>query len=68
MCQRSNSRTEGEGRMDGSIRLSPQETAELRRAIRQMDLLLQTRHVEYGLRCLVAMLRSLQALRRAVFP
>lgn len=68
MCERIKGRTEGKGRKDGSIRLSSSAAAELRKALRQMDLLLETRGVEPGLSSLVAMLRHLQILRSVVWP
>jgi len=66
MCENTNSRSHGEGGWDGSVRLSPTAAAELQKALRQMDLLLQSRNVEPGLQALVTMLRHLRTLRRTI--
>jgi len=52
-------------RHDG-LRLDEGAAAELQEALKQMDLLLQTGSVDGGLRHLIEMIRSLQALRRGI--
>ncbi|MBN1942304.1 MAG: hypothetical protein JW849_03320 [Phycisphaerae bacterium] len=66
MCANNQSGSHGEGRRDGSIRLSPPAAKELHKAFQQMDLLLEARRVEPGLQALMELLRRLRRLRSAV--
>ena len=66
MCSQSTSRTAGVSGEDGSIRLSPQAAAELFAVMRQMDLLLRSRHTDAALQYLLGMLRHLHALGREI--
>ena len=66
MCENTKGRSQDEGWWDGSIQLSPFATAQLHKALRQMDLLLQARQVEPGLQALVTLLRHLRILRRTI--
>jgi hypothetical protein len=66
MCENAKGRSQGEGRWDGSIQLTPLAAAELHKALQQMDLLLRAQQVEPGLQALVTMLRHLRMLRRTI--
>ena len=66
MCKEPNRRTSSIRQAQEAIRLSQQGSDELRNALSQMDLLMQTPHVDAGLRHLVAMLQHLHTLRREI--
>jgi len=66
MCTESGSRTCSIPRGQKAIRLSQQGSNELRNALGQMELLMQTPHVNVGLQHLVGMMRHLQRLSREI--
>ncbi|MBN1555197.1 MAG: hypothetical protein JXA11_10665 [Phycisphaerae bacterium] len=66
MCENIKCRLHDEERRNGTIRLSSAAMEELHNAFRQMDLLLQSRGMDPGVRALMELLRRLQRLRRMI--